>query len=191
MEACAQGGASAARAAFESWRRQAQPYLSCVCRHFAAVHPPPCAADHATAAHPRHAQRLILRCTPPPSREIEMVAAWRRRLLRPGQHCCKSCAGAVRGGLAGTGCDHTKTGKSRSGPSATRGAPGSLPGAHSGGGKVALEGLAEMRRVRAPALRCERVALREDPLLVVWGWRKPFRKNKSTLKTRCFVVSSN
>jgi len=149
MEACAQGGASAACAAFESWQAGATlfelrlpPFCCC----------PPCAADHATAAHPRHAQRLILRCTPPPSREIEMVAAWRRRLLRPGQHCCKSCAGAVRGGLAGTGCDHTKTGKSRSGPSATRGAPGSLPGAHSGGGKVALEGLAEMRRIARPLL---------------------------------------
>ena len=115
MEACAKGGAAAARAAFESWQAGATlfelrlpPFCCC----------PPCAADHATAAHPRHAQRLILRCTPPPSREIEMVAAWRRRLLRPGQHCCKSCAGAVRGGLAGTGCacDHTKTGKSDSGP---------------------------------------------------------------------------
>ena len=43
---------------------------------------------------PRHSHR---RCCPR-----------RRLLLRPGQHCCKSCAGAVRVGLAGTGFDHTK-----------------------------------------------------------------------------------
>ena len=133
MVAWPEGGAAAARAAIEScWAGATQVNLRLP--PFASF--PHCTARHTTTAHPRHAQRLIRRCTPPPSREIEMVAAWRRRLLRPGQHCCKSCAGAVRGGLAGTGCGHTKTGKSRSGPFATRGAPGSLPGAHSGGLKL-------------------------------------------------------
>ena len=93
--------------------------------------------DHRTpAANPRHAQRLNRRCTPPP--RLVILRWWPRGGgdccgRGPGQHCCKSCAGAVRGGLAGTGCDHTKTVESTSGPSATRGAPGILPGAHSRG----------------------------------------------------------
>ena len=66
------------------------------------------------------------------------IAHWRSCQLGAGERWA--------GRLAGTGCDHTKIGKSRSGPSATRGAPGSLPGAHSRGGRVSLEGLAEMRR---------------------------------------------
>ena len=68
-------------------------------------------------------------------------------MLRPGQHDCQSFAGAVRVCLAGTGCDHIKTDKSRLRDLATEGAPGRLPGAHSGGVRVSLGGLAEMRRL--------------------------------------------
>ena len=83
MEACAEGGAASACAAFESWQAGATPFelrlppFCCL---------PHCTAHHATTAYPRHAQRLIRRCTPPPSRETVMLTVWRRRLLRPGQH---------------------------------------------------------------------------------------------------------
>ena len=110
MEACAQGGAASACAAFESWQAGATLFELRL-PPFPSL--PYCAARHATTAHLRHAQWLIRRCTPPPSRETEVLTAWRRRLLRPGSRMGKSFAGGVRGWPAGTGCDHIKTTKSR------------------------------------------------------------------------------
>ena len=47
---------------------------------------PHCAALHATKKHRGDVRWLIRRFPPPPSREFQKLAAWRRRLLRLEQH---------------------------------------------------------------------------------------------------------
>ena len=82
-EAGAKGGAAVARTAFESCSASESLSAAALAANFSS---PQCAAGHATTAHRGDAQWLIRRSPPPPSCEIQKLAAWRRRLLRPGQH---------------------------------------------------------------------------------------------------------